>query len=92
MPAPLIESSNQYRELCGRIAALESHLAAIDAARAIADANATAGRITAEDQRDLLPLDDARADITHTLRGLVQAAGDWETRRARRSRARRHWL
>jgi len=81
MPAPLIETSSQYRELCGRIAALESHVRAIDAARSLALANKTAGRIVTEDLHDLLPLEDARSDVAFTLRGLVQAAGEWETRK-----------
>lgn len=81
MPAPLIETSSQYRELCGRITALESHVAAIDAARSLALANKAAGRIATEDLRDLLPLEDARSDVAYTLRGLIQAAGEWETRR-----------
>jgi hypothetical protein len=81
MPSPLIETSSQYRALCGRIAALESHLRAIDTARALARSHRRSGRIEAEDLRDLLPLDDARSDITYTLRGLEQAAGEWETRR-----------
>ena len=81
MPAPLIETSSQYRALCSRIAALESHLLAIDTARALARSHRQSGRIEAEDLRDLLPLDDARSDVTYTLRGLEQAAGEWETRR-----------
>ncbi|MBT4773649.1 MAG: hypothetical protein HOL07_11080 [Rhodospirillaceae bacterium] len=81
MPAPLIETSRQYRELCSRIAALETHVRAIDAARSLALANKTAGRIATADLRDLLPLEDARSDVAYTLRGLVQAAGEWETRR-----------
>lgn len=81
MPAPLIETSSQYRDLCDRIAALESHVAAIDAARSLALANKSAGRIETEDLRDLLPLEDARSDVAYTLRGLHQAAGEWETRK-----------
>jgi hypothetical protein len=81
MPAPLIETSSQYRKLCGRIAALESHLAAIEAVRSLALANKTAGRVETEDIRDLLPLEDARSDVSFTLRGLVQAVAEWETRR-----------
>lgn len=81
MPAPLIETSSQYRDLCGRIAALESHIAAIDKAMALARAHETAGRIEAEDLRNLLPLEDARSDVAYTLRGLAQAAGEWEARR-----------
>jgi hypothetical protein len=69
MPAPLIETSSQYRELCGRIAALESHLRAIDAARSLARSHRRSGRIEAEDLHDLLPLDDARSDVAYTLRG-----------------------
>ena len=81
MPAPLIETSSQYRDLCDRITALESHVRAIDAIRSLALANKTTGRIEVEDLRDLLPLEDARSDVTYTLRGLAQAAGEWEARR-----------
>ncbi len=81
MPAPLIETSSQYRELRERIAALETHITAIDAARALARSHRQSGRIDPDDLRDLLPLDDARSDVTYTLRGLKQAAGEWEVRR-----------
>ena len=81
MPAPLIETSSQYRELCDRIAALESHIQAIDAAKSLAGAHKATGRIETEDLRDLLPLEDARSDVAYTLRGLIQAAGEWETRK-----------
>ncbi|MDA0787636.1 MAG: hypothetical protein O3B37_15250 [Proteobacteria bacterium] len=81
MPAPLIETSSQYRALCSRIAALESHLRAIDKARSLARTHRQSEQIEEEDLRDLLPLDDARSDVTYTLRGLEQAAGEWETRR-----------
>jgi len=81
MPAPLIETSSQYRDLCGRIAALESHLAAVDAIQTLARNHRISGRIEAEDLRDLRPLEDARSDVAYTLRGLVQAAGEWEARR-----------
>ncbi|MBT4907138.1 MAG: hypothetical protein HOK98_11175 [Rhodospirillaceae bacterium] len=81
MPSPLIETSSQYRELCERITALESHLTAINAVRVLAHSNRDAARIEAVDLRDLLPLDDARSDITYTLRGLEQAASEWEARR-----------
>jgi len=81
MPAPLIESSSQYRELRERIAALETHITAIDAVRALARSHQRSGRIDTDDLRDLLPLEDARSDVTYTLRGLEQAAGEWEARR-----------
>lgn len=81
MSAPLIETSSQYHELCERIAALESHLRAIDAARSLARSHRKSRRIEAEDLRDLLPLDDARSDVSYTLRGLEQAAGEWQARR-----------
>jgi len=45
MPAPLIESSSHYRALCRRIAALETHLRAIDAIAARANAQASVGEI-----------------------------------------------
>ena len=83
MPAPLIESSSQYRALCRRIAALETHLRAIDAIAARANAQAGAGEIELEDADDFRPLGDARSDIVHTLRGLAEAAGEWEDRRFR---------
>lgn len=81
MPAPLIETSSQYRELRERIAALESHITAIDAVRALARFHRQSRRIEAEDLRDLDPLEDARSDIAYTLRGLEQAVGEWEARR-----------
>lgn len=81
MPTPLIESSSQYRELRERIAALESHITAIDALQALARSHRRSGRIDTDDLRDLLPLDDARSYVTCTLRGLEQAAGEWEARR-----------
>lgn len=81
MPSPLIETLSQYRALCGRIAALQSHVRAIDAASSLALAHKSAGRIETEDLHDLLPLEDARSDVACTLRGLVQATGEWEARR-----------
>ena len=88
MPAPLIETPSQYRELRERIAALESHLTAIDAVRALARSHRQSEQIEADDLRDLLPLDDARSDVTYTLRGLEQAAGEWEVRRYAKRHAR----
>tara|TARA_R110002072_G_scaffold191068_1_gene347910 strand:+ start:245 stop:526 length:282 start_codon:yes stop_codon:yes gene_type:complete len=81
MPAPLIETPSQYRELRERIAALETHLTAIDTVRTLALSHHRSRQIEDEDLRDLLPLDDARSDVTYTLRGLLQAAGEWEARR-----------